>query len=91
MVFRVFLSFLRCISLVGGVNQLEAKVFIYNSSIIVISSIVIIVSYYITKLIIPKILIYLYNYIKELSTKVLNLKDYSILIYLLYNYYTIYI
>ena len=64
---------------------------VYNSSTIAIPSIVIIVSYYIAKLIISEIPIYLYSYIKGLSTEVLSLEDYSIPIYLLYNYYTIYI
>ena len=64
---------------------------VYNSSTIAIPSTVITVSYYIAKLMIPKILIYLYSCIKGLSTEVLSLEDYSIPIYLLYNYYTIYV
>ena len=64
---------------------------VYYSSTIAIPSTIIVVSYYIAKLIISKIPIYLYSYIKGLSTKVLSLEDYSIPIYLLYSYYTIYI
>ena len=64
---------------------------VYNSSIIAIPSTVIVVSYYIAKLIILKIPIYLYSYIKGLSTEVLSFEDYSIPIYLLYSYYTIHI
>ena len=64
---------------------------VYNSSTIAILSIVIVVSYYIAKLMILEIPIYLYSCIKGLSTSVLSLKDYPIPIYLLYSYYTIYI
>ena len=49
---------------------------IYNSSTIAIPSTVIVVSYYIVKLIIPIIPVYLYSCIKELSTEVLSLEDY---------------
>ena len=84
----VYIPLLVTLSLFRVVSLLTL---IYNSSIIAIPSIVITVSYYIAKLIILEILIYLYSYIKGLSTEVLSLKDYSIPIYLLYNYYTIYI
>ena len=64
---------------------------VYNSSTMAIPSTVIAVSYYIAKLIIPEIPVYLYSYIKGLSTEVLSLEDYSIPVYLLYSYYTIHI
>ena len=64
---------------------------VYSSSTMTIPSTVITVSHYIAKSIILIILIYLYSYIEGLSIEVLYLKDYSIPIYLLYSYYTIYI
>ena len=65
---------------------------VYNSSTIAKPSTVVIVSHYIAKSIVLQLIpVYLYSYIEGFSTKVLSLKDYSILIYFLYSYYTIHI